>query len=117
MIAFCLCLLPTSSGIAGDKWHLLSPGMDLGTFTAIRQSKLGDSRITVLRVDPNLWDLEIVGISLNGGFGGRTAKQWSKLHQLTASIIAGMFGMDGKTHVGYLRYRDHLNNDNSSFAP
>ena len=112
IIVFCLCLLLTSSGAAIDQWLLLAPGMELGKFTVSRPSKLGDSRITVLRIDPNLWDLEFIGISLSGESGKRTAKQWSKVHQLTASINAGMFGRDGKTHVGYLQYREHLNNDN-----
>ena len=112
MVIFCLCLLMASSGTASDKWQSLAPGMELGTFTASRPSKVGDSRITVLRIDPNLWDLEFVGISRSGESGRRTAKQWSKVHQLTASINAGMFGMDGRTHIGYLRYRDGVSHDN-----
>ena len=112
IIAFCLCLLITSSGTASDKWQPLAPGMELGLFKTSQPNKLGDSKITVLRIDPNLWELEFVGLTRNGGIGKRTAKQWSKVHQLAASINAGMFGTDGKTHVGYLRYRDHLNNDN-----
>ena len=114
MIIFCLCLLLTSSVTAGDKWQSLAPGMELGTFAASRPSNLGDSIITVLRIDPDLWELEFVGISCNGGSGKRTAKQWSKVHQLTASINPGMFEMDHKTHIGYLRYRDHLINDNTN---
>ena len=112
IIVFCLCLLLTSSEAASDQWQTLEPGMELGTFAASRPSKLGDSRITVLRIDANLWDLEFVSTSRSGGSAGRTVKQWSKIHKLTASINAGMFGKDGKTHVGYHRYQGHLNNDN-----
>jgi hypothetical protein len=86
--------------------------MDLGTFSASRPSSSGDSRITVLRIDPALWSLEFVGLSLNDESGGRTARQWSKAHRLTAAINAGMYGTDHRTHVGYLRFREHLNNDN-----
>lgn len=83
--------------------------MELRTFKASQPSPRGDSKITVLRVDPNLWDLVFVGASLTGDPTGRTAKEWSTTHDLTAAINAGMFATDYKTHVGYLRFREHLN--------
>ncbi len=111
IILFVLLLL-TSPGITDGPWQSLAPGMDLGTFPASRPSRSGDSRITVLRIDPDLWSLEFIGLSLDGGSSGRTARQWSKTHALTAAINAGMYGTDHRTHVGHLRYRGHLNNDN-----
>ena len=108
---FFVLLLPISPGIAQDPWQSLAPGMDLGTFAASQPSSSGDSRITVLRIDPNLWSLEFIGQSLNGESSGRTARQWSKAQHLTAAINAGMFATDYSTHIGYLRFRDHLNND------
>ena len=110
-IMFLVCLLLTSPGMTHGPWQSLGPGMDLGTFSASQPSKSGDSLITILRIDPNFWSLEFIGLSLNGESSGRTAKQWSKAHRLTAAINAGMFGTDHRTHVGYLRFRDHLNND------
>jgi hypothetical protein len=105
-------LMLASPGITHGAWQSLAPGMDLGTFSASRPGRSGDSRIIVLRIDPVLWSLEFVGISLNDESGGRTAKQWSKTHHLTAVINAGMYATDHRTHVGYLRFREHLNNDN-----
>jgi hypothetical protein len=64
----------------------------------------------VLRIDPNLWDLQFVGLSQTGESVGRTARQWCERFELTAAINAGMFGTDFKTHLGYLRGRGHLNN-------
>jgi hypothetical protein len=84
--------------------------MDLGVFATSQSTGIGDSRITVLRIDPALWNLELAGRSRTGEAAGRTAKQWSKTHKLTAAINAGMFAEDYKTHVGYLRYREHVNN-------
>ena len=112
IILFFATLLLTSPGITYGPWQSLAPGMDLGTFTASRPSSSGDSRITVLRIDPARWSLEFVGLSLNEESGGRTAKQWSQAYHLTAAINAGMYGTDYRTHVGYLRFREHLNNDN-----
>jgi hypothetical protein len=111
-IMFFVFLLLTSPGITQGPWQSLAPGMDLGTFSASRPSSSGDSRITVLRIDPGLWSLEFTGLSLDGESNGRTARQWSKAHHLTAAINAGMYGTDYKTHVGHLRFREHLNNDN-----
>ena len=110
---FFFFLLLTSPGITHGQWQSLAPGMDLGTFSASRPSVSGDALITVLRIDPDLWSLEYFGLSLDGsGSSGRTARQWSKVHRLTAAINAGMYGTDYRTHVGYLRFREHLNNDN-----
>ena len=109
--AFGVCLLLASSGTTSP-WRSLAPGMELGTFMASQPSKLRDSRITVLRIDPDVWSLEFVGVSRSGGSSVQTAKQWSETHKLTAAINAGMFGSDYKTHVGYLRFREHLNNGN-----
>jgi hypothetical protein len=109
---FFVLLLFMSPGLAQDPWQSLAPGMDLGTFAASQPSSSGDSRITVLRIDPDLWSLEFIGQSLTGESRGQTARLWSKNHQLTAAINAGMFATDYRTHLGYLRFRNHLNNDN-----
>jgi hypothetical protein len=109
---FLIFLLLASPGMSHGSWQSLAPGMDLGTFLASQPSKSGDSRITILRMDPDLWSLEFTGLSLVGGSNGRTARQWSKAHNLTAAINAGMFGTDYRTHIGHLRFRDHVNNDN-----
>jgi hypothetical protein len=111
-IMFFVFLLLTSPGITHGPWQSLAPGMDLGTFQASQPGKSGDSLITILRIDPDLWSLEFIGLSLDGGSSGRTARQWSKAHRLTAAINAGMYGTDYRTHVGHLRFREHLHNDN-----
>jgi len=111
-IMFFVLLLLTSPGITHGPWQSLAPGMDLETFPASRLSNAGDSRITILRIDPALWSLEFIGLSLDSESSGRTARQWSKAYGLTAAINAGMYGTDYRTHVGHLRFREHVNNDN-----
>jgi hypothetical protein len=109
---FFVLLLLMSRGFADSAWQSLAPGMELGRFSAGVPSSSGDSRITVLRIDPQHWSLEFVGQSLNGEPGGQTARQWSKAYHLTAAINAGMYATDYSTHIGHLRFRDHVNNDN-----
>jgi hypothetical protein len=95
---------------AATPWQTLAPGVELGSFEARAASEYGDSRITILRIDPTLWDLTVAGITLSGESEGMTASEWSQRYDLAAAINAGMFSTDYRTHVGYLRFRDHVNN-------
>ena len=107
-----------SAGAAG--WQTLAPGMEITEFVAGKASIIGDSRITVVRIDPELWELEFMGVSLTGESTGHTAREWCQSHKLAAAINAGMFGADGKTHVGFLRSDRHVScrsvNDYQSVA-
>jgi hypothetical protein len=84
--------------------------MALRFLLARKEGMQSNSRVAVLRIDPARWDLEVVGTSRTGESTGHTARDWCQRHNLTAGINAGMFGRDQKTHVGYLRYREHVNN-------
>ena len=90
-------------------WIPLAPGMVLGTFAANKPSPVGDSRITILRIDPKLWELVLIGKSWNGEADNQTAKGWCKNYKLIAAINAGMFGVDNTTHVGCLVSKGHVN--------
>ena len=111
-LLFFIFLLRTSMCMAHDPWQSLAPGMDLGTFPTSQPVKSADTPITVLRIDPELWSLELVGLGLGEESSRQTARKWSKSHGLTAAINAGMYATDYRTHVGYLRCRKHVNNDN-----
>lgn len=90
-------------------WKKIAPGMEVGRFQAKRPASHGDAGITVVRIDPGRWELEVVGISRTGEKTGRTAREWSQEHGFAAAINAGMFATDYKTHVGYMRSRGHVN--------
>ena len=112
-IAGVLLVLCVQQGVpaeAGSAWQILAPGMEIRRVQAGKQSAFGDSRITVLRIDPGLWELEATGILQTGESVGHTAREWSKQRKYTAAINAGMFDTDNKTHLGYLRSRDHVYN-------
>lgn len=98
-----------TQAVPPSAWQTLAPGMELRVITARTPSPVGDSRITVLRIDPLLWDLVFAGISQTGESDGLTARQWCERRRLTAAINAGMFDMDYRTHTGYLRSLDHIN--------
>ena len=84
--------------------------MDYKYLAAKKPSNVGDSRIFVLRIDPNLWKPEAVGISQAGESAGHTAREWAQREKLSAVINAGMFAADFKTHLGYMGSSTHINN-------
>ena len=94
----------------GSKWQTLAPGMEIIRVHTRKQSAFGDSKITVLRIDPSRWELDVIGILQTGETAGHTAREWCKTHKYTAAINAGMFGSDNKTHLGYLRSHDRVFN-------
>ena len=96
------------AGTASD-WASLAPGVDYKYVAAKKPSVVGDSRIFVLRIDPNLWHLEAVGISQTGESTGRTAREWAQRRKFSAVINAGMFAADFKTHLGYMGSSAHIN--------
>jgi len=69
-----------------------------------------NARITILRIDAHLWELQATGASSTGENANHTAREWCEAQGLTAAINAGMFKTDGKTHVGFMRFREQTNN-------
>ena len=95
---------------SASDWKSIAPGMDLRYVTAKKPSTVGDSRIVVLRMDPSQWQLEAVGVTQTGESAGHTARAWSRNHNFSAAINAGMFATDYKTHLGYMGSASHVNN-------
>ena len=98
----------------GLGWKAVEPGMELRFLEAQKEGVQSNSPIAILRIDPALWDLEVLATSRTGESSGHTARDWCQRHNLTAAINAGMFEADQKTHLGYLRYREHVNNSHQN---
>lgn len=105
---FLLGLLSGTGADATTGWQTLAPGMELRYVTAKAPSSAGDSRIAVLRMDPDLWELAVVGTSQAGESSSHTAREWCQKQKFAAAINAGMFAADQKTHLGYLRSQQHV---------
>lgn len=95
---------------AGGAWQELAPGLDLGEFALQNAPARGEASVVVLRVDPDRWQLGLHCASADSGAGNRSVRQWCEQEGLVAAINAGMFAADHRTHVGYLRCGDHVNN-------
>jgi Phosphodiester glycosidase len=111
---FCLFvilgLLSRWNAFATSEWQALSPGMELKYLPVTQPNAPAGANLTVLRIDPHLWEMELIGTSRTGEKAGHTAREWCETHKLTAAINAGMFKTDGATHVGFMRFQEHVNN-------
>jgi exopolysaccharide biosynthesis protein len=106
LLIFPLALM-SQTAIPQD-WKQIAPGMDLQNITSKIPDRAVD--ITVIRFDPELWELVFMGIGQTGEATGKTAREWCKRNKLTAAINGGMFADDFKKHVGYLRIDEHVYN-------
>lgn len=91
-------------------WQRLDDGLDLGRFNTREYTAFGDSLVTILRIDPQAWDLKLlsrVGVQETSTL---TARDWCARYGLTAAINAGMFHEDYRTHSGYMRCGSDVNN-------
>jgi hypothetical protein len=101
--------LLAASPVARDGWRELAPGLELGRFAAPGADPERDG-ITVLRIDPDRWELDLHCASETDAVRGRSARRWCEELGLVAAVNAGMFETDRRRHVGYLRKGEHVNN-------
>lgn len=84
--------------------------MELGTFEAPSPSDSGDSKIRILRIDPNHFELKLLNASASEGRAPLTPREWSRQHGLVAVINASMYQEDYRSSVSLMRTRAHTNN-------
>jgi hypothetical protein len=98
-----LVLLPLSVLAASPSpWEVLAPGVELAEFDAPVKSTVGDSRVTVLRVDVRQRPVRMLSARREGFSSEPTAESWAKLRGLLAVTNAGMFHPNGQP-VGQAR--------------
>jgi exopolysaccharide biosynthesis protein len=108
LVPFWLSLVILSKPSQND-WKILAPGLDIINISTKSKSVTSNSQITVIRINPDKWELVFLGRSLTNDFFGKTAREWCESYKLTAAINAGMFQVDNYTHVGYFKFKDHIN--------
>jgi len=93
-----------------EPWRVLEAGLDLGDFRAPVASDVGNSRITVLRIDPSKFGLVLANASAMPDRRPRTAREWATGKGLLAAINASMYRADHLTSVGLMKSGDRVNN-------
>ncbi len=91
-------------------WQKLAQGLELGIFSAPLTSEIGDSKVRVLRIDPQRYQLRLLNASASKNGRPLSAKQWSHRKGLVAAINASMYQEDYKSSVSLMRTRAHVNN-------
>lgn len=95
---------------AAGPWQTVAPGVAVGRFTAARAAPIGDSVITVVRVDPQLHHFRLLSAKLLAKGANLTAPEWAGEAGVMGVINASMYRRDQRTSVAYLRQGAGVNN-------
>jgi hypothetical protein len=101
-----------TGGLSAEKqnqWRQIDNGLHIGYFNTSKKSLTGDSVITVIKIDPKIHELRLLSSS-ELKHSEIPADKWSEKYNLIAVINAGMYHLDFRTHVGFMKNYDHLNN-------
>jgi len=110
-ISFLSILLVSSIKSQEIGWQELDSGLFYTEFDSPLKSEYGDSKITILKIDPSYYNFKLISAKETGE-PNKTAEEWAKSRKLIAVINAGMYQMDHKTNVGYMKNFDFINNRN-----
>lgn len=90
-------------------WTKIDEGLLYTEIQTAALSEVGNSKITIVRINPKFYSLKLLTASeLNES--GLTAKDWVEKYNLICAINAGMFQTDHKSNVGYMKNYNHINN-------
>ena len=90
-------------------WRKVNDGLFLGQFDSSYEAPIKDSKITIVKINPNYYSFKLLCASELGKIE-LTSKEWCKRYNLISAINAGMYQKDGLTNVGYMKNFSHLNN-------
>lgn len=99
----------TISTAQDSNWKSVDEGLFVGEFNAPQKSITGDSRITIIKIDPDKYDFTLMCAG-EKGHSAKTIRQWCQDNGLIAAVNAGMFQADHWTNVGYMKNYSYQNN-------
>lgn len=108
---FCILIFAAMAILNAQEisWQKVDEGLFFGEFTAFQESDIGDSKVSVLKIDPAKYDFNLLSAKEKGEIS-HTAEGWAKEKGLIAVINAGMFMADTVTNCGYMKNFDFVNN-------
>jgi hypothetical protein len=87
----------------------IGKGIELCETDAPLKSVVNDSKLTILRIEPSLFEFELKAYTEIGQ--KRTVKEWADTFDFDIVLNAGMYELsDGKTSRGFLKNFNHYNN-------
>lgn len=90
-------------------WKKVDDGLFIGEFLSPQKSVTGDSKIIIVRIDPQKYELKLLTAS-EYKHSNLTVNQWCQKYNLIAGINAGMFQGDYSSNVGFMKNFNHTNN-------
>jgi hypothetical protein len=95
-------------------WKNLTDGLQYTELETPEKSVVGDSRISILKVDSRKFDFEFLTAS-ERGHHARTAPEWAQEFNKNIIINAGMYKYNKtQSNKGYMKNYNHLNNPSKS---
>jgi hypothetical protein len=95
---------------ADSLFRELEPGLELAEHAMPTPGVNGDSRLVVLRIDLERFDLKLLNASAPNQGEARSAREWCAGNGLVAAINASMYQIDQRTSVSLMQSADHVNN-------
>jgi hypothetical protein len=90
-------------------WRSLAKGIDLIETDAPERSILGDSKLTILRIDPKAFDFYL--ITATQYKTKKTVCEWADTFALNIVMNAGMYDLsNGLINKGFMKVNTHYNN-------
>ena len=96
-------------GEPADGWITLETGLEYGVVPSPQHSEVGDSKIRVLRIDPDRFELRLLNASASDQGYALTPRDWANRNGLVAAINASMYQTDYRTSVSLMRSKSHTN--------
>ena len=93
-----------------ESWTKLDEGLHYAELTSPIKCNLGDSKISIVKISPLHYNFQLI-TSKESGETNKTAPEWAKSRKLVGVFNAGMYMMDHKTNVGYMKAGGFVNND------
>ena len=91
-------------------WKNLMDGLQLAELETPEKSVVGDSKISILKVDAQKFDFEFLTASEHGNLP-RTAPDWAQEFDQNIIVNAGMYRYNKtQSNKGYMKNYNHLNN-------
>lgn len=91
-------------------WQNLMEGLQYAELDAPEKSVVNDSKLTILKLDPQKLDFEFLTASEHGQHP-RTAPDWAKEFDKSIIVNAGMYRYNKtQSNKGYMKNFGHLNN-------
>jgi uncharacterized protein YigE (DUF2233 family) len=89
--------------VASPAWSTPAKGVDTAEMDARPRSEIGDSKVTVVRIDPAAHEIRLLSAKLLGLDHTLTAPEWAQKYGVLGVINASMYQQDHATSVAYMK--------------